>query len=122
MSLLSGLLNSAAFLQFLFFAAFPPQWCQGPVGGLRSCNKKSSPQHFQTDPFPPWLSSGKVDELGADGQLASMALLLTIGVAVVEWWHFGLEVLNSCNAGTNLLYWCQGRGHNPRGSWWPFGH
>ena len=44
-----------------------------------------------------------------------MALLLTIGAAVLEWWHFGLEVLNSCKAGTNLLYWCQGRGHIPWG-------
>ena len=32
----------------------------------------------------------------------------------------GPEVLNSRNAVTNLLYWYQGRRHNPRGTWWPF--
>ena len=52
--------------------------------------------------------------------VAWKVLLMAVLVASGGW--TGLEVLNSCNAGTNLLYWCQGKGHNPRGSWWTFGH
>ena len=43
------------------------------------------------------------------------------GTVEAEWFGFnGPEVLNSHNAGDNLLHCRQGGGHNPRGTWWPF--